>query len=80
MALGLDGAKIECDRCSDATVIELMIHSLARFFRGMHMALGVTTLPPNATPEQERKFVLVWLALVAFFAIWVAILFFWITS
>ncbi len=57
-----------------------MYSSLARFFRGMNMAMGVTTLPENASPEKERKFVLAWLGILAFLLLWVVILFFWITN
>jgi hypothetical protein len=46
-----------------------MIDFLARFFRGMNMAMGVTTLPEDASPQSERKFVFVWLGIVVFMAI-----------
>jgi len=46
-----------------------MIESLARFFRGMNMAMGVTTLPEDASPDAERKFVFTWLGIVGFLAI-----------
>jgi len=46
-----------------------MIESLARFFRGLNMAMGVTTLPENASPQAERKFVFTWLGIVGFLAI-----------
>jgi hypothetical protein len=46
-----------------------MIDFLARFFRGMNMALGVTTLPEDASPEAERKFVFTWLGIVGFLTI-----------
>ena len=57
-----------------------MVGSLARFFRGINIAMGVTTLPDNATPAQERKFVLIWLGIVGFFFAWLILLFFWITN
>lgn len=46
-----------------------MIDFLARFFRGMNMAMGVTTLPEDASPQSERKFVFAWLGIVGFMAI-----------
>ena len=57
-----------------------MISSLARFFRGLNMAMGVTTLPENAPLEQQRKFVMVWLGIIVFCLVWVGVLFFWIVS
>lgn len=45
-----------------------MLATLARFFRGMNMAMGVTTLPENASPQAERKFVLAWLGVIGFLA------------
>lgn len=57
-----------------------MLTSLARFFRGLNMMMGVTTLPNDAAPAEERKFVGAWLGIIAFLAICFAILFFWIVS
>lgn len=33
------------------------------------MAMGVTTLPENASPQAERKFVLAWLGILGFLVI-----------
>ncbi len=49
-----------------------MIHALARLFVGIHWAIGITTLPEDATRQQERSFVCMWLGIVAFIAIWFA--------
>jgi hypothetical protein len=46
-----------------------MIETLARFFRGMNMAMGVTTLPENASPQAERKFVFTWMVILGFLMI-----------
>gem|GEM_PF-3389550 len=35
----------------------------------MNMAMGVTTLPEDASPDAERKFVFTWLGIVGFLAI-----------
>lgn len=53
-----------------------MIHRLALVFRGISVAFGVTTLPLNAPPEKERRFVAAWFGIVGFFALWIAILLF----
>lgn len=44
------------------------------------MAMGVTTLPGNAAPEQERTFVLVWLGIASFILLCVIVLASWIVS
>ena len=59
---------------------ENMLSPLARFFRGVNIAIGVTTIAEDASPEQQRKFVAIWLGIFAFFAFWLTFLFFWITS
>ena len=41
-----------------------IIHKLARFFNGIHWAVGITTLPPKATARDERSFVLMWLSII----------------
>ena len=51
-----------------------MIHALAKLLVGIHWAIGITTLPANATREQERSFVHMWLGIVAFIGVWFAIL------
>jgi len=40
-----------------------MISLLAKFFRGLHMFVGITP-PPEG--HDERTFVLVWLGMIAF--------------
>lgn len=41
-----------------------VVHHLARFFKGLHWAVGMTTLPDAATPGEERSFVLMWLGII----------------
>ncbi len=57
-----------------------MIGLLARFFRGVNTAIGVSTLPKDATPAQEQKFVYVWLGIMAFILLWCALIVVWFTS
>jgi hypothetical protein len=47
-----------------------MIRVLARFFRNLHRAIGITDLPPEATPEQERNFALMWIGIIVFVMAW----------
>ncbi len=42
-----------------------MIKSLARFFRGLHLIIGVSA-PPEG--QNERSFVLIWLGALALLA------------
>ena len=51
-----------------------MIHALAKLFIGIHWAIGITTLPADASPKQERSFVYMWLGIVAFIGVWFAVL------
>jgi hypothetical protein len=51
-----------------------MIHALAKLFEGIHAAIGITTLPANASPQQERSFVYMWFGIVAFIGLWFAVL------
>jgi len=51
-----------------------MIHALAKLFTGIHWAIGITTLPEDASPQQERSFVLTWLGIVTFIGGWFAVL------
>ena len=57
-----------------------MLSPLARLFRGINIAIGVTTISKDATPTQERKFVYAWLGIVAFILLWCALLVYWFTS
>ena len=47
-----------------------MIHSLASFFRGIHMFLGATAPPADASYELERKFVLMWGGFIVVIVLW----------
>ncbi|HEY3876144.1 MAG TPA: hypothetical protein VGM92_11765 [Candidatus Kapabacteria bacterium] len=57
-----------------------MLKPIARFFRGVNIAIGVTTIAEEAPPQVERKFVAVWLGISVFFLFWLLFLFLWITS
>jgi hypothetical protein len=45
-------------------VIQKFFHILAKGFNGLHWAIGITTLPENASSNEERSFVLMWLGLI----------------
>jgi hypothetical protein len=51
-----------------------MIHALAKLFIGIHWVIGITTLPADASRQQERSFVRMWLGIVAFIGVWFAVL------
>lgn len=51
-----------------------MIKTLARFFSGVHQAFGITNLPANATPAEERNFVLMWIGIILFSLFWVIVI------
>jgi hypothetical protein len=53
---------------------ERLFHQLARVFNGLHWAIGITTLPENATAREERSFVLMWLGIIAFMVVFFAIM------
>jgi hypothetical protein len=53
-----------------------MLRVLANLFRGIHRAIGITDLPPDATAAQEKKFALLWLAIILFCIGWVVFLFY----
>jgi hypothetical protein len=53
---------------------DTVIHALAQLFIGIHWAIGITTLPTDASRQQERSFVLMWLGIVAFIGVWFAAL------
>jgi hypothetical protein len=54
-----------------------MIALLARFFRGLHMIVGMTAPPPG---KNERIFVLVWLGMILFVMVFCTLLFFFIAK
>lgn len=53
-----------------------MLKAIANLFRGIHRAIGITDLSPDATPAQEKKFALLWLGIILFCIGWAAFLFF----
>jgi hypothetical protein len=55
-----------------------MIRALAKLFRGLHRSIGITDLPPGATPAQEKNFVLMWLAIIIAVIGWGAIVLYFV--
>lgn len=55
---------------------EKIFHKLAKFFNGLHWAVGITALPSTATAREERSFVLMWLGIIAFIIAFLAIFFY----
>ena len=55
-----------------------MFKILANLFRGVHKAIGITDLSDDATPAQEKRFVLMWIAIILFALVWVAAIFFFL--
>ena len=54
-------------------VAEKIFHKLAKVFNGLHWAIGITTLPTTATAREERSFVLMWLGLIVFMVVFLAV-------
>lgn len=59
-------------------MIEKLFHKLAKAFNGMHWLIGITTLPANATPREERSFVLMWLGIIGFIIVFFALFIYWL--
>jgi hypothetical protein len=59
--------------------VERVIQKLARFFNGVHWAVGITTLPDAATPKEERSFVLMWFGIIVFFVVFSAVFIYFLT-
>lgn len=55
---------------------DTIFHKLAKLFNGFHWALGITTLPDEATPREERSFVFMWLGVIAFIVVSLAIMYY----
>jgi len=53
---------------------ERIFHKLARFFNGIHWAVGITTLPDTATPRDERSFVLMWVGIIVFMLVFFVVM------
>lgn len=51
-----------------------MIRLLADFFRGFHVAVGITPLPKEASYEEERSFVLTRMAIILGIILWCVVL------
>lgn len=54
--------------------VELLFHTLAKVFNGLHWMVGITTLPENASPREERSFVLMWLGILVFLVLFFVIM------
>jgi len=52
---------------------EKIFHQLAKIFNGVHWGIGITTLPTTATAREERSFVLMWLGIIVFMALFFAV-------
>jgi len=59
--------------------LEIVFHKLAKVFNGLHWAIGITTLPANATPSEERSFVLMWLGIIVFIVIFFVGFIYWLS-
>lgn len=46
------------------------MHALAQFFRGIHLAFGMTAPPEDISPARERTFVLTWFGIIVVTALW----------
>lgn len=66
------------NRRAEHGAAEKVLHKLAKFFNGLHWAIGITTLPATATSRDERSFVLMWLGIIVgmivFFAVMIYVL------
>ena len=51
-----------------------MIHSLANFFRGVHIFMGATAPAADAPYEQQRKFVFMWFGFIVLIAVWIVLI------
>ena len=54
--------------------LDKIVHFVARIFNGLHWAIGITTLPENASKSEERSFVLMWLGLILLIVIVFAVM------
>ncbi len=54
-------------------LVDKIFHKLAKIFNGLHWAMGITTLPANATAREERSFVLMWLGIITFMIVFFAV-------
>lgn len=53
-------------------MVDRIVHKLARFFNGIHWAMGITILPATATAREERSFVLMWVGIIVFMIVFFA--------
>lgn len=58
-------------------VQDAVIRFLAGIFRGLSFVVGITAPPPG---QDERRFVLLWLGIVAFLILSVAMVFYFISQ
>lgn len=57
-----------------------IFHKLAKFFNGVHWAVGITTLPATATPREERSFVLMWVGMIVFVIVFLGLFFYFVIT
>ena len=74
--LGTDHKPARSRKTTPGDSVRLVFHKLARLFNGLHWMIGITTLPPTATPREERSFVLMWIGIVVFIIGFFAIFFY----
>jgi len=58
--------------------MEKVVHKLAMLFNGLHWLIGITTLPAGASPREERSFVLMWLGIIVFTIVFLALFLYWL--
>jgi hypothetical protein len=60
--------------------VNSIVHKLAKFLAGIHWVVGITTLPATATPREERSFVLLWLGIIVFVIVFLALFFYFLIT
>lgn len=61
------------------TLPDRIFHQLAIAFNGLHWIIGITTLPENASPREERSFVLMWVGIIVFMIVFFVVMLYLIT-
>jgi hypothetical protein len=73
----MERADVVCVDTHVLTHATSSMKALANFFRGIHVGLGITPLPDDASPQEERNFVLSRIGIVVLMVGWcVALLYF----
>jgi hypothetical protein len=66
-------------RQPEPTLLDRVFHQLAKAFNGLHWIIGITTLPENAPPREERSFVLMWLGIIVFMIVFFVVMLYLLT-